>query len=316
MSAAKNTSDDRKKGAEGAARRTCFVVAPIGGDGTDTRRRSDQVLRHIIDPVLAELDFDSAVRADRITDGGLITRQVIDHLFEADLVIADLTDHNPNVFYELALRHAFQKPFVQLVVGKSHAQLPFDVAEQRTIFFDHTDLDDVERAKTTLRDYVTATMEPGADVESPVSRSMELLSLKGSSNPEDRGQANIIEMVEDLRSLMLRERHREPVTDSASDIHALRTFVERVAARGLVSLSDLRSLETGVTSHAHDMWARATTENVMLNLGKEQTSKGVGAAMASESERDAALRRARARRAREATMNRLAASEAADSTGA
>lgn len=258
MSAAKNSPDKPSPDLPAELpKRTCFVVAPIGGDGTDTRRRSDQVLRHIIDPVLSELNFEDAVRADRITDGGLITRQVIDHLFTADLVIADLTDHNPNVFYELALRHAFQKPFVQLVVGKSHAPLPFDVAEQRTIFFDHTDLDDVERAKATLAEYVKATMEPGADVESPVSRSMELLTLKGSSNPEDRGQADIIEMLEDLRSQMVRVNHGYTRAAADADVYAMRRTIEKLARTGALAENvHLGHLIDSSTSSDHDEWAR------------------------------------------------------------
>lgn len=258
MPPTKKTADGpREDGVGEQKKRTCFVVAPIGGDGTDTRKRSDQVLRHIIDPVLAELDFDPAVRADRINDGGLITRQVIDHLFTSDLVVADLTDHNPNVFYELALRHAFQKPFVQLVVGKSHSPLPFDVAEQRTIFFDHTDLDDVEAAKVTLAEYVKASMAPGADVESPVSRSMELLTLKGSSNPEDRGQAEIIEMLEDLRSQMVRSNRSSSNSRSEADAQAMRRTLENLARVGaLTQEQHLHTLIDADTSGSHDEWAR------------------------------------------------------------
>lgn len=269
------------------SKRSCFVVAPIGGDGTDTRRRSDQVLRHVIDPVLGDLNFEPAVRADRITDGGLITRQVIDHILTADLVIADLTDHNPNVFYELALRHAFQKPFVQLVVGKAHVPLPFDVAEQRTIFFDHTDLDDVERAKKTLSDYVKATMEPGADVESPVSHTMDLMTLRGSSNPEDRSQADIIEMLEDIRTAMLRTGRGAESPAPKADVTTMRRCLEELSARGMLSREQVLRLVNGYTSDDHDAWALGLSFFEPRPANATQWSKSEEAAASRQKAKDA-----------------------------
>ncbi len=119
-----------------APRKTCFVIAPIGELGGSTRSRSDKVLRHIITPAATECGY-SVVRSDRESSPGMIGSQVINHLIEDDLVIADLTDHNANVFYELAIRHVVRKPIVQII--KSDQRLPFDVIQSRTIFVDHTD---------------------------------------------------------------------------------------------------------------------------------------------------------------------------------
>ena len=70
-------------------------------------------------------------RADSLTRPGIITNQVIQLVADADLVVADLTDHNPNVFYELAIRHALQLPLVRLI---DRAQdLPFDIKVMRTV---------------------------------------------------------------------------------------------------------------------------------------------------------------------------------------
>ncbi len=99
---------------KGQKRKVCFAVTPIGEEGSEIRRRSDQVLRYIIEPVMANLDYET-VRADRISQPGMITNQVIEHLIDDDLVVADLTGSNPNVFYELAIRHATRKPIVTLI---------------------------------------------------------------------------------------------------------------------------------------------------------------------------------------------------------
>jgi hypothetical protein len=78
------------------------------------------VLRYIIDPVIGKHGYAPAVRADHITQQGTINVQVFQHLWNDELVIADLTGDkqnvfNPNVFYELAIRHLSKRPFVQII---------------------------------------------------------------------------------------------------------------------------------------------------------------------------------------------------------
>src|SRR3989339_2254786 len=94
--------------------KSCFVIAPIGEPDSDTRKRSDQVLKHIIRPAVEACGY-KAVRADEIDKPGIITSQVIQRVVDDPLVVADLTESNPNVFYELAIRHALRKPLIQLI---------------------------------------------------------------------------------------------------------------------------------------------------------------------------------------------------------
>src|SRR4030088_3189951 len=97
-----------------AERPICLVLAPIGKEGSDLRTRSDKVLKHIIGPVAEECGYE-AVRADKISEPGMITTQVINHILNDPMVVGDLTGHNANVFYELAVRHAIRKPYVQII---------------------------------------------------------------------------------------------------------------------------------------------------------------------------------------------------------
>jgi hypothetical protein len=92
----------------------CFVISPIGEPDSEERKHADLILSSFIVPALEELRL-TAVRADGISKPGLITGQVMDHVSRARLVIADLSFGNPNVYYELALRHATRKPVVQLI---------------------------------------------------------------------------------------------------------------------------------------------------------------------------------------------------------
>ena len=96
------------------ADKACFVISPIGLPDSDTKKRSDQVLKHIIKPAVNACGY-TATRADEMSEPGLITSQVIQRIVDDPLVVADLTESNPNVFYEMALRHAVKKPLVQLI---------------------------------------------------------------------------------------------------------------------------------------------------------------------------------------------------------
>ncbi|BBH14164.1 hypothetical protein [Chromobacterium haemolyticum] len=179
--------------------KVCFVIAPIGPDGSADRVRSDQVLKHIIGPSVRECGYEP-IRADHISEPGLITSQVIQHIVEDPLVIADLTGRNPNVFYELALRHAIKKPIVQII----HAAetIPFDVAASRTVHVDHRDLDSVAKAKEEITKQIRHVENYPEDVDTPISVAVELQSLRKSDNPLEKSYAEILGMLTDIRAGM------------------------------------------------------------------------------------------------------------------
>lgn len=178
----------------------CFVIAPIGEAESDTRRRSDQILKHVISPALRDCGY-RAIRADQISEPGMITSQVIQRIVDDPLVIADLTERNPNVFYELAIRHAIRKPLVQLI--KKGEQIPFDVAGTRTIHVDHHDLDSVEQAKLEICAQVRSLEKNPANLETPISVSLDLQLLRQSDNPEQRSLADVLSVVSELRSTVI-----------------------------------------------------------------------------------------------------------------
>src|ERR1043166_10028507 len=87
--------------------RTCFVAMPIKRDGTEEYAHFMAIYDQGIKPVVAKSGYQ-IVRADEVQKTGAITRDVVQWLATADLVIVDLTDLNPNVFYELGVRHALR----------------------------------------------------------------------------------------------------------------------------------------------------------------------------------------------------------------
>jgi uncharacterized protein YhaN len=176
--------------------KACFVIAPIGETNSDTRRRSDQILRHIISPAAKECGYE-AVRADQISEPGIITSQVIQHVVTDALVIADLSERNANVYYELAIRHAIKKPLVQII--NKGEPLPFDIAGTRTISVDHRDLDSVEKAKKEIISQIMALEANSSEIDTPISVALDLKILRQSENPEQRSLADILSSIAELR---------------------------------------------------------------------------------------------------------------------
>src|SRR5262249_2997954 len=125
----------------------CFVICPIGRRGSRDRKHSDKVFERIIRPVIKPMGYE-AFRADHVPHTGTITKKIIQDLARTELVIADLTFFNPNVFYELAVRHTLRKPAIQMI--RDGQKLPFDLANQQTIFFKTTSLG-ITEAKSNLR---------------------------------------------------------------------------------------------------------------------------------------------------------------------
>lgn len=177
--------------------KTCFVIAPIGEVDSDTRKRSDLVLKHVITPSVKDFGY-KAVRADQISEPGIITSQVIQSIVTAPLVIADLTERNPNVFYELAIRHAIRKPLIQII--RKGEKIPFDLLGTRTIELDHKDLDSVEDVKKEIQNQITTLEENLCTIENPISISIDLQLLRQSENPEDRSLADVLSAISELRA--------------------------------------------------------------------------------------------------------------------
>ncbi len=160
----------------------CFVICPIGEPNSETRIRSDKVLKHIIEAAAKDNGL-VAVRSDLISAPGIITSQIIRHILNDRMVVADLSDHNANVFYELALRHAFRKPLVQLI--SSDQRIPFDVQGTRVVKYG-LDLDSASQARNDVSRQIKTALSPDVEVESPVTIAAQIEELTRTTLPENQ----------------------------------------------------------------------------------------------------------------------------------
>ncbi|WP_197736618.1 hypothetical protein [Rhodanobacter sp. T12-5] len=148
---------------------TCFYITAIGEEGSEQRKHSDLFVSAIVEPALEPFGL-RLVRADAIDKPGTITRQIIDYILQSRLVIADLSFHNPNVFYELAIRHAARLPVVQ--IARTLERLPFDVNQMRTVRIDTTDIytlvPKMETHRAEISSQVRRAIEDPDSVDNPI----------------------------------------------------------------------------------------------------------------------------------------------------
>src|SRR5450759_1441479 len=179
--------------------KTCFFISRIGDPGSADRDFSDKLLKYILAPVLEKCGYETPVRADHITQPGVITTQVFTHLWDDDLVVADLTGENPNVFYELAVRHIRRKPFVHMI--QSGHRIPFDIAPNRTIEFDF-DIEKAEKAKTVLEAMVRTSEGDASTVQTPLSLAVDFSTAGKSPEPIHAGVAQLVSMVQEIKGIV------------------------------------------------------------------------------------------------------------------
>lgn len=148
---------------------TCFYITPIGEDGSEQRKHSDLFLGSIVEPALEQLGLN-VVRADAIDKPGTITRQIVEYILKSRLVIADLSFHNPNVFYELAIRHSARLPVVQLI--RASDRVPFDLNQVRTIKIDTSDIyslvPKIDTYRAEIGSQVRRALEDPDSVDNPI----------------------------------------------------------------------------------------------------------------------------------------------------
>ncbi|HJQ39883.1 MAG TPA: hypothetical protein VKB93_22300 [Thermoanaerobaculia bacterium] len=191
---------------------TCFVIGPIGDKdadaGSDERRAYEdavQVLEEVVEPACAGFGIP-VIRADRISKPGDVTEQIYRNLRDAHLVVADLTGANPNVMYELGLRHTTGKLTIQ--IGE-RGRLPFDVNVIRTILFKRTEGGLVE-ARRKLSAAIASGLADGGDpvtatrvwFESSVVHSPNVVTAVAEGELADDDALGFLEQIAEMSEAM------------------------------------------------------------------------------------------------------------------
>lgn len=111
----------------------CFVLMPFGKkpDAAGLTVDFDAVYRDLIGPAIEQAELEP-LRADEEMTGGIIHKAMFERLILCSFAVADLTTANPNVFYELGVRHAV-RPSTTVLLFAEGRRLPFDAAPLRAM---------------------------------------------------------------------------------------------------------------------------------------------------------------------------------------
>jgi hypothetical protein len=163
--------------------KVCFYITPIGEADSEQRKHSDLFLSAIVERAVEEFGLQ-VIRADQISKAGMITKQVIEYIVRSRLVIADLSFQNPNVFYELCLRHVCRLPTVQVI--RAAERLPFDLDQVRTIKIDtssiYTLVPQLETYRSEIANQVRRALQDPDAVDNPLSIYFPALRVTFDSN--------------------------------------------------------------------------------------------------------------------------------------
>ena len=204
------------------AKKTCFVIGPIGASDSPERAHADDLIEFIIAPcpALEEFDYDKPIRADQLNEPGRITSQIIKLLMDADLVIADLTDNNPNVYYELALRDALGKPVIHMALDGT--SLSFDIQDNRTIFYTmHSRV--AEGARKVLDSQICHVHAEGYKAMNPILETAGIITLKRSDDPQEQVVGELAQSVQALSAEIGAMRSDIRNIQSATEVIPLQT---------------------------------------------------------------------------------------------
>lgn len=152
----------------------CFVIMPFSKTSDEHTeeywaKHFDTFLKPLIE---ANPDLDAhrsqALRGD-------ILRQIITDLVTSRVVFADLTDHNPNVFWELGVRQSFKHGTI--TIAEESTKLPFDVGVKGTLLYYPRDYIKMEEFRKKFREAIKDCL---ANPNNPDSHVLETLSGRGT----------------------------------------------------------------------------------------------------------------------------------------
>jgi O-acetyl-ADP-ribose deacetylase (regulator of RNase III) len=138
--------------------RQCFVIMPFGEkDDRGQLIDFDAVYNNIIEPAVESLAEDkiriSCLRCDEVEKSGLIHERMINYILDAEVAVVDISTANPNVYYELGVRHALRDR-VTVLIRSEGTKNPFNITGMNTIDYHPTDPEKIARAKSTIRNFI------------------------------------------------------------------------------------------------------------------------------------------------------------------
>ncbi|MCQ4636117.1 hypothetical protein NE619_05205 [Anaerovorax odorimutans] len=275
---------------------TCFVISPIGEEGSDIRQHADDLFEMVIGTALQKYDLD-IIRADRLSTIASITSEIIKLIQEADLCIVDITGQNANVMYECGRRHETGKPTI--LMAKNGEKLPFDINIMRTIFFELDTPRNVHKAMSTLQEFVDRIYKEGfssnasgeslstvIEVLNRIERKVNLITSKSSEVTLDTLRENDFGELDPREVLVIALKQRNlPLAESLMsklevmmdlDIY-YKTVLPSIAALGSIKAVEIleKNIIPVVSTYAEEEQEKIIGSVITAYIKHDLESKGL-----------------------------------------
>ena len=152
----------------------CFVIMPFGekADVDGKILDFDKIYNYLIKKSVESLNI-KCIRCDEIDEAGWIHSKMFEQIYESDIAVVDITSLNPNVFYELGVRHALAKS-VTVLIRRKGTKIPFNITGFQVIEYDPEDIANVDETKKKISDFI----RNGLKLQKKDSPVHEVLDLK------------------------------------------------------------------------------------------------------------------------------------------
>lgn len=192
----------------------CFVIMPISDVEGYPKGHFDRVYKHIIEPACRLVGYEP-IRADETSKTNVIIVDILKNILASDMAICDLSARNPNVFYELGFRQAFNKKTVLMKDEKTDR--PFDISAIRS--FEYQSSLRIDLVNEAIEKLAKALTETEAMTKEETNSLLKLLaidspaklpqSLKLSDDSSLILQA-ICDLSDDVQRILRKDRHLSP----------------------------------------------------------------------------------------------------------
>jgi hypothetical protein len=212
----------------------CFVIMPFSKSSKEhTEEYWTQHFEKLLKPTIEELGVKTN-RVEVIRED--IRKKIIQSLVISQIVVADLTDHNPNVFWELGVRQSFKHNTI--TIAEQGTKLPFDVSSKATIFYDLSNEDNLAQFKNNLKEAINDCISNPEKSDSYV---LESISGRGSfyeiirlDDAKRRIESLIIEAQNNIRNLNWSQKMVAELNDISQIPFDLKTMPWRTRCLGFL----------------------------------------------------------------------------------
>lgn len=243
----------------------CFVIQPFSKTAAHSKTYWKKHFVSMLKPMIEAVPNLEAHISEPLR--GDIIRQIIADLVTAPVVVADLTDHNPNVFWELGIRQSFKHGTV--TIAQQGTPLPFDIWSKGTLFYDFSDKYGVTDFGERLRAAIGDCLDHPDRADSPI---LESISGRGTffeifrkDEAKRRLDALIREIDWNLKvGELIKKRCEENIADPSKRRYEALRF--RIAANGLLITERYAEAVDSFYTAAESVFTWLASANDMLSI--------------------------------------------------